>query len=250
MSRLQDKVAIVTGAARGIGKAIAKTFANEGAFVFMTDVLQDELFNVAQEINQFEHRAAAIIHDVSQETEWQKVIDFVLERKSSIDVLVNNAGIGGKQNVLKTNLIDWEKIQNVNLLGTFLGIKHVAEVMKQNNKGSIINISSIYGLIGTGEAASYHASKAGVVGLTKTAAIELAPYNIRVNTIHPGIIKTEMTKQKVENDTLSAELRKRTPLPFFGEPIDIAYGALYLASDESRFVTGTELVIDGGYTCL
>lgn len=243
-NRLEGKVALVTGGARGIGLATVQTLAHEGATVILTDI-ETELLNM----NHGDLPSSILTYplDVAKESEWEYAISKIHEQFEAIDILVNNAGIGGKEGVEDTSLTQWNTILSVNLTGPFIGMKKVIPIMKRNGSGTIINISSIYGKIGNGEAAAYHAAKAGLAGLTKTAAVELAPFSIRVNTIHPGVIDTPMIKRKLENKNIRQSLVQLTPLPTFGKPEDIAHAVLYLASDESRFVTGSELVVDGGY---
>ncbi|MBU8877521.1 glucose 1-dehydrogenase [Bacillus sp. FJAT-29790] len=248
MSRLNGKVSIITGAAGGIGKATAKKFAQEGCKVVLTDVDYESVLKIKDDIVFEGFDAVAVVHDVSSEKDWKNVIDKTLQQYDYVNVLINNAGIGDIEGILDTNLDQWERVQAINLRSVFLGMKYVIPEMKKVKGGSIINISSIYAMIGEGRSAAYHASKAGIMGLTKTAAVELAKDYVRVNTIHPGVIETPMNKEIIEDKKTKNELNNLTPWPIFGEPKDIAYGALYLASDESKFVTGSQLVIDGGYT--
>ncbi len=185
--------------------------------------------------------------DVTQEAEWQHVVQQVLDKWGKIDILVNNAGIFSTDGVEKTSLSTWAKVLAVNQTGVFLGMKAVLPYMREHKSGSIINTSSIYGMIGSGTSAAYQATKGAIRIITKTAAIEYAPYSVRVNSIHPGIIDTEMIASLKASGELDA-FKGYTALPRLGTAQDIAYGVLYLASEESSFVTGSELVIDGGYT--
>lgn len=248
MGRLSGKVSIITGAGGGIGKAIAKTFAAEGSEVILVDLDKKSIQETAYELNSMGRNAITINHDVSLEEAWKDIISQVQQQKGLINILVNSAGIGQRQGIFETTLDQWTKVQYVNLQSVFLSMKYVVPELKKTEGGSVINVSSIYGIIGTGGGVAYHASKSGIRGLTKTAAVELGKYYIRVNSIHPGIIETPMIQDKLENKQIKANLHKSTPWPEFGKPDDVAQGALYLASDDSRFVTGSELVIDGGYT--
>jgi 3(or 17)beta-hydroxysteroid dehydrogenase len=255
MNRVQDKVAIITGGALGIGKACAIRLAKEGAKVVVTDIKEDEGRKVVEEIKSAGGDAIFIRHDVVCEDDWQQVISTTLRTYGKLDVLVNNAGVGKTTNVEEATLEDWRFLMSINLDGVFLGTKYSIEAMKQSGKGgSIINMSSILGIVGEATAASYNASKGGVRIFTKSAALHCARsgYNIRVNSVHPGYIITPMVQTVMEAsgdaDAMQKGLEGLHPMGHLGEPDDIAYGVLYLASDESKFVTGTELVIDGGYT--
>ncbi|MFC7393133.1 SDR family NAD(P)-dependent oxidoreductase [Scopulibacillus cellulosilyticus] len=244
MNRLQGKVVIITGAAGGQGSAEAEVFAAEGAKVVLTDISEEGVMQTAAAVKERGGDALSIVHDVSKEEDWKKVISQTMDHFGSVHVLINNAGIITREGIDGTTLADWEKIQSVNSRGVFLGIKHTAPAMRKSGGGSIINISSIWGIVGSGGSAAYHAAKGAVRLLSKTAAVEYAKDRIRVNTIHPGVIETPMLATNKNKD----KLQSMTPWPRLGKPDDIVYGALYLASDESEFVTGTELIIDGGYT--
>lgn len=249
MNRVSGKAALVTGAASGLGKAIALLLAGEGAQVAATDVNEADGLRVAEEIGRQGGLAVFLRHDVSRESDWKDVVRATVERFGGLDVLVNCAGVYPSLPIAETTLEKWRRVMSVNLDGAFLGIKYGAEVMKKNG-GSIINISSTAGLIGVANAAAYSASKGGLRLLTKAAAVEFAEagYNIRVNSVHPGVIRTPMSASLVNDPITGKALLDGTPIGFFGEPEDVAYGVLYLASDESRFSTGSELVIDGGRT--
>jgi NAD(P)-dependent dehydrogenase (short-subunit alcohol dehydrogenase family) len=240
MGRLIGKSAIITGAARGIGRAVADLFAQEGAVVFATDVNAPD--------RPFERRDIQFsIHDVSSETGWDDLVHQVIQHHGAIDVLVNNAGTGGSQRPLADETLeDWNRVIAVNQTGVFLGMRAVLPSMRAKKSGSIINVSSIWGIAAVPGAAAYHATKAAVRHLTKHAAVTYAPDNVRVNSIHPGIIATPMVLEDQAEET-SAAVVAATPLGRMGKPIELANGMLFLASDESSFMTGAELVIDGGY---
>jgi NAD(P)-dependent dehydrogenase (short-subunit alcohol dehydrogenase family) len=252
MDRVKGKVAIVTGAARGLGKAQALLLAREGAKVVITDIDETQGKKAAEEIGQEGGEAIFIKHDVRSEQDWKGVIEKTLSEFSKLDVLVNNAGVILFKNIKETTLEEWRWVISVNLDGVFLGTKYAMEAMKKSGGGAIVNLSSTAGIVGTLDTSSYHASKGGVRIFTKAAALECSKagydYNIRVNSVHPGVIKTEMTKDLLEDEVSRKEVTGWHPIGHVGEPEDIAYGVLYLASDESKFVTGTELVIDGGWT--
>jgi cyclopentanol dehydrogenase len=248
--RLEGKVAIVTGAARGMGKVETELFAKEGAKVVAADILEDEAKQVAENLNKNGYEAMACKLDVSKSEEWEKVVDAVVEKWGKVDVLVNNAGIFPTSGIETATEEEWDRVMNINAKSQFLGIKYVLPAMKKAGKGSIINISSIAGLIGTGMAVAYHASKGASRLLTKTVAAELAKYNIRVNSIHPGIIRTQMVQDFLKDEETTRQALGTTALGRPAEPEEVANGALFLASDESSFMTGSEVVIDGGYTAL
>ncbi|MFJ7508913.1 SDR family NAD(P)-dependent oxidoreductase [Peribacillus simplex] len=246
MKRLENKVAIITGAASGQGKAEAKLFSKHGAKVIITDVDETGLSRTESEIKDLGGEVVAIKQNVSSEKEWEHVVATAIEKFGKLDILVNNAGILSRNGLEVASLKEFEQIQSVNTQGTFLGMKYSVPLLKKSGGGSIINISSIYGLVGSEGSIAYHASKGAVRLMSKAAAVELSKSYIRVNSIHPGVIETPMSNDLVTDD--GHPLKKKTPWPELGKPEDIAYGALYLASDESKFVTGSELVIDGGYT--
>jgi NAD(P)-dependent dehydrogenase (short-subunit alcohol dehydrogenase family) len=253
MQRLGGKVAVITGGARGIGRATALLFAQEGAKVALTDVLDDDGRAVAKDIEKRGGTARFFHLDVTDEDQVRSVFAQVHESFGSVDVLVNNAGISGVNKPTdEIALEEWNKVISINLNGVFLCTKHAIPFLRKAKGGSIINVSSIYGLVGAPDAPPYHAAKGAVRLMSKTDALLYAKENIRVNSLHPGFIWTPMVEAFLrESGDLEAgkkAIAELHPVGRMGEPEDIAYGALYLASDESKFVTGSELVIDGGYT--
>lgn len=245
MKRLEGKVAIITGCASGQGKAEAIVFAREGAKVVITDINFEELSKVADEINQSGGQAVAVKQDVSSEEGWKEVVALALDKFGKINVLVNNAGTFSPKGVLDENIETYNKILAINLTSQFLGMKYVGKAMAEaGNGGSIVNCASIAAIRGWGSFIAYSASKGGVAGQSRSAVVDFAPYNIRVNWIHPGTIVTGMSQPVI--DMIGDQLKAAIPLKKFGMPEDIAYAALYFASDESGFVTGAELSVDGG----
>lgn len=251
MKRLEGKVSIITGAARGIGKAIAELFAEKGAKVIIADMdlLGDE---VAQEIEKKNCNAFFVQADVSKDSDVKNLIQETLKECGKIDVLVNNAGIsGGLDNGLDVEEDAWKKVIDTNLNGTYLCTKYAAREMIKNGGGAIVNMSSMLGIIGSPFSTAYHASKGAIRSYSKAMAIVLAPHRVRVNSIHPGYIDTELVA-KILEEIGDPDARKGAetlhPLGRFGKPEEVAYAVLFLASDESSFVTGSELVVDGGYT--
>jgi len=254
MGRVREKVALVTGGALGIGRATARMLAREGAAVVVSDVKAKEGGTVADEIVGSGGEAIFIRHDVASEADWMEAIAAAVQRFGGLDILVNNAGVVEAGSFEAVSLERWRWLLSINLDGVFLGIKHAAEAMKRRGGGSIINLSSVAGLVGDPNLAAYNASKGAVRLLTKSAALHCAKsgYKIRVNSLHPGAIVTPMVENFIlaapDGTAAEAALVAQHPLGHMGEPDDIAYGVLYLASDESKFVTGAELVIDGGFT--
>lgn len=250
--RVAGKVAVITGAASGLGAESARRLAAEGASLVLTDVATDAGAELAQELAGHGHAALFLSHDVTDEAAWAHVVASALDRFGRIDVLLNSAGIGGGEPLLEATLESWRRVLAVNLDGTFLGVRAVAPVMVQAGRGSIINISSILGKVGTAGAPAYCASKGGVLMLTKAIALELAPMGVRANSIHPGYIETPMVANALHSRPDGNEMRdiiiSRHAMARLGMPREIADGVVFLASDESSFMTGAELVIDGGYT--
>jgi len=255
MDRVKNKVAIVTGGASGLGKSSAILLAREGAKIVVTDIDEENGKKVAQDIKNDGGEAIFIKQDVSKEDEWKMVIDRTLKTYGKLNILANSAGIGVGGNVEEVTLADWKKLLSINLDGSFLGTQYAIKAMKETGEGgSIINFSSIEGLIGDPNLPAYNASKGGVTIFTKSAALHCAKqgYKIRVNSIHPAYIWTPMVENllKAQGDVEKGkkQLESLHPVGHLGEPDDIGYGVVYLASDESKFMTGSELVIDGGYT--
>jgi NAD(P)-dependent dehydrogenase (short-subunit alcohol dehydrogenase family) len=244
--RLAGKVALISGAARGQGEAEARLFVNEGAAVVLGDIEVERGQNVAADIQARGGKAMFVKLDVTQEADWRQAVDTTVQTHGKLDILINNAGIFPIEGVEATSLELWNRVIAINQTGVWLGMKHAIPAMRKTGGGSIVNISSVAGLIGSGMAAAYHGTKGAVRLLTKTAAIEYAKDRIRINSVHPGGVDTVML------DVLNREGKQAAtqahPLGRLATPEDIAYGVLYLASDEASFVTGAELVIDGGYT--
>jgi NAD(P)-dependent dehydrogenase (short-subunit alcohol dehydrogenase family) len=260
--RMEGKVALITGGASGIGRACALRLAQEGAAVVISDIQHamgeaavEAVTRVCESCGS-QGSAEFLHHDVTREDAWIGVIDAIRERHGRLDVLVNNAGIGIACSIVEMSLADWQRQQAINLDGVFLGIKHAIPLMRDTGGGSIINMSSVAGLKGSARLAAYNATKGGVRLLTKGVALECAQqrWNIRVNSVHPGVIDTPIWT-KVNAGALEpganeidveAMAEAMVPTGVLGQPLDIANGVLFLASDESIYVTGTELVIDGG----
>jgi len=246
MGTLQGKVAIITGAARGQGAAAARLFVAEGGRVVIGDVLDDLGTELAESLGD----AAVYQHlDVSREEDWQAVLDATMQAFGTVDVLVNNAGILRFAALTDMSLEEYLRVINVNQVGTFLGMKTVAKPMIAAGKGSIVNISSVEGLAGMPYLAAYTATKFAIRGMTKVAALELGPMGIRVNSVHPGMIVTDMVKDAAGGaDVDLSPAAKRIPLRRMGQSEDIAEVVVWLASDRSSYVTGAELAADGGAT--
>jgi len=248
IGRLSGRVALITGAARGMGAADTRLFVAEGAHVVLADVLDVEGQQLARDLDCRKGRALYVHLDVTQAADWEKAVAAAEDTFGHLDILINNAGILNMAGVEATTEPEWQRIIDVNQKGVWLGMKAALPAMRRAGGGSIVNISSIYGLIGSGGAAAYHSTKGAIRILTKTAAAEFAPSNIRVNSIHPGLITTPMVAPiptDFHKQIISMGCIKRE-----GRPEEVAYGVLFLASDESSYITGSELVIDGGYTAL
>jgi NAD(P)-dependent dehydrogenase (short-subunit alcohol dehydrogenase family) len=248
MRRLEGKVALVTGAASGIGRVTAERLAEEGAVVVVTDV-QDEAGEQAAAAIRAGGGDALFLHlDVTDEAGWQAVVERVLSERDRLDVLVNNAGLGYLAPIEETSLADWERTVAIDQTGVFLGMKTCAEALKASGNGSVINISSIFGTSGGfGTSPAYHAAKGAVRTLTKNVALRWATEGVRVNSVHPGFIRTPILDQAKGTEIWDA-MTASTPMGRLGEPEEIAAAVAYLASDDASFVTGSELYVDGGYT--
>ena len=247
MGRLDGKVAIISGGARGQGEVEAKLFAKEGAKVVLGDLLDDEGRQVEAAIRQAGGEATYVHLDVTQEADWQEAVQTAVSRYGKLDILVNNAGILRRDGIEETTKELWDTILAVNATGVFLGTKYAIPEMRKAGGGSIVNISSISGMIALGGPA-YNASKGAVRVFTKVTAVHHADDNIRCNSVHPGPVRTPMTESTYSDPDMLAQRLRSMPLGRIGTSEDIAYGVLYLASDEAAYVTGSELVIDGGYT--
>lgn len=239
MNRLVDKVVLVTGGGMGIGRAIAELFADEGAIVIVGDVAQPEPFLHA---NVFAKQL-----DVSKLEQWQRLVEEMVEKYGKIDVLVNNAGlVGSYLPIDEIPLEDWNRVIDINQNGVFYGMRTVIPVMKKQHTGSIVNVSSIWGIVGASGVSAYQASKAAVRMMSKNAALSYVRDGIRVNSLHPGLVETPMIARQ-DSETTAAVV-SATPMGRAANPKEIAYAALFLASDEASFITGAELPVDGGYT--
>ncbi|WP_435166401.1 SDR family NAD(P)-dependent oxidoreductase [Paenibacillus glycanilyticus] len=248
MSRLADKVAIITGAGSGMGREEALLFAREGAKVVATDINEAAVLAVVKEIEAEGGVATAIAHNVASEEQWISVVAAAVKAYGRIDILVNNAGISFAVGMLDTTVEQWDKVMNINLSSVFLGMKHVVPHMQENNGGSIVNISSIAGITGSQGAGAYTASKGAVRMLSKAAAVDYGKDNIRVNSVHPGFIETPMSKEFVGNEQMLAWFLSQTALPRVGQAVEVAKAVLFLASDDASYLTGIELPVDGGVT--
>ena len=241
---LENKVALVTGAARGIGKAIALTLAGEGADIAVSDVNLEGAESAAEEIESRGRQTLVSRMDVSKIKEVNEMVDKILDKFGRIDILINNAGITADSLLIRMKEADWDKVIEINLKGSFNCLKAVAKPMMKARSGKVVNMASVIGLIGNVGQANYAASKAGLIGLTKSSARELAPRGINVNAVAPGFIKTPMTERL--SDEIKGEMCKQIPLNRFGAPEDVAKVVLFLVSDSAAYVTGQVINIDGG----
>ena len=246
--RLENKVALISGGARGMGAVEAKLFAEEGAQVIIGDMLEEEGRKVEAEINEAGGECVFVSLDVRSEEAWQNAVNEAVSRYGKLDILVNNAGIYRAHNVEETTSDEWDQVMDINAKGVFLGTKHAIPAMRDAGGGSIVNISSVAGLVGSRATSAYNASKGAVRLLTKSTSIQYASDGIRANSVHPGTIETPMTEGFLADPSMRQDRMDRTPIGRLGKPEDVAYGALFLASDEASFMTGSELVIDGGRT--
>ncbi len=250
MDRLKGKVALISGGARGQGAAEGRLFAAEGAKVVLGDVLDAEAARTAEEINaRTGARVALGVHlDVTRAADWRAAVESCTREFGGLDILVNNAGIADVRGVEETSEEQWDSVININQKGVWLGMKFAIPAMRKRGGGSIVNISSIYGIIGSPGSAAYHASKGAVRLLTKAAAAQYAADKIRVNSVHPGVILTPMT-DTAPREQLQPVIDK-APMKRAAQPEEVGWCVVFLASDEASFVTGAELVVDGGYTAV
>ena len=249
MDRLKNKIAVITGGGVGIGRACAEMFAKEGAHVIITQRHEDTALEVVEEIQKAGGKARYVEQDVTSEDDWKNLLHETRDTFGEPDVLINNAGIYIIKDLSETTVEEWRKLMDINALGVFLGMKHFAPVMAEHGGGAIVNMSSVAGVIGVPGHALYSASKGAIMTMTRDAAIEYAKQKVRFNSIQPGYIDTGMADYGAEEQNVSKEdLGSWHPMGHIGEPDDVAYAALYLASDESKFVTGAHLMVDGGLT--
>jgi len=242
--RLKDKVALITGGAGGIGRAIAILFAQEGAHIVIGDVKLEEAQKTATEIEAMGRNSLALPMDVTSFAKVEEAINKILDKFGKVDILVNNAGITKDNLLLRMSEAEWDAVLSVNLKGAFNCLKAASKVMIKQRSGKIINIASIIGIIGNSGQANYSASKAGIIALTKTAAKELAIRNINVNAVAPGFIQTEMTARLPED--IKEKMKQAIPLARLGMPTDVANVCLFLAAEESNYITGQTIIVDGG----
>lgn len=248
MKRVQDKVIIVTGGAMGMGQTHCELLASHGAWVFVADMNVELGQATVAGIRKNGGKADFLKLDVTNEADWNAAVGQIIERAGRIDVLINNAGILVLKPVQDTTNEDWDRTFDVNARSVFIGTRAVIPFMQKAGKGNIVNVSSIYGLVGAPGASAYEASKGAVRLFTKSCAVDLAPFNIRVNSVHPGVIETQMTRDLLADPVIRPALLGPTLLKRPAQPIEVSQAVLFLASDESSFVHGAELVVDGGYT--
>ena len=253
--RLEGKVALITGAAAGVqgevmgfGGAAAWLFAGEGAKLVLTDILEEQGRRTEAQLREQGYGAVFTRLDVTSESDWETAIKLTIDTYGKLDVLVNNAGTGGRMLLMETTEEAWDAQMDVHAKGAFLGMKYAVPEMRKAGGGSIINVSSIYGLVGSRTSTAYHAAKGASRIISKSAAIQYAGEGIRVNSIHPGFCRTPMTNASYQDPEHYEPLLERIPMGRVGNPEELAQGMLYLASDESSYVTGAEIVIDGGVT--
>ena len=248
--RLDGKVALISGGARGMGATEARLFVSEGAKVVLGDILEDQGQQVEAEIVESGGEAIFVKLDVTVESDWQRAVSTAVQRFGKLDILVNNAGIFDRSTVEGQTIEDWDRVMSINAKGVFLGTKSAIPAMREAEGGSIVNISSVAGLTGSIQATSYNTSKGAVRLLTKSTAIQYAPDGIRCNSVHPGPIETMMLDEVFPDPDYRTQREALIPMGRFGTIEDVAKGVLFLASDESSFMTGSELVIDGGLTAI
>ena len=244
--RLKDKVALITGAAQGLGKEMAKSMMAEGAEVYISDINQDQLDETVSELS-----CSGLSLDVTKSEDWEEAVKYIKEKSGSLNILVNNAGIGNGGDIESTDMDTWKLVHNVNLDSVFLGCKHALPLMRDSGNGSIINISSMSGIVASHNTSAYNSSKAAVRHLSKSIALHCAKSTnlVRCNSIHPVFTRTAMVQSMIDaapERNIEQKLIQQIPIRKLAEPIDIANAAIFLASDESSFITGTELLIDGG----
>lgn len=246
VGRLHEKTLVITGAARGIGAATARACASEGARLVLTDILDQDVKSLAKEIGEY---AIAVRHDVTDPSHWADVVRIAESEFGEINGLFNNAGIVDMNGLEATQEAAWDAVISVNQTGVWRGLKAVVPALRRTGGGSIVNASSIYGLIGGGGAIAYQASKGAVRLMTKSTAVEFAKEGIRINSVHPGVIDTKMVSEGVPDEAIE-HLMRLTPMGRLGRPEEIAAVVVFLLSDESSYVTGAEYVVDGGYTAM
>lgn len=248
MGRLEGKSCLISGGSKGLGAAQARLFAREGARVAVGDIRDSDGGRLVDELRASGADALYVRLDVTSEADWESAVSTVMEEFGALDVLVSNAGIYNRAPVEETTLEEWERVMDVNSTGVFLGTKHAIPAMRRSGGGSIVNMSSVAGLVGSRTQTVYNASKASVRLLTKSTAVQYATAGIRANSVHPGVIETDMINEVIRTDEERAMRMSLTPIGRFGTAEDVANGVLFLASDEASYITGAELVIDGGLT--
>ena len=246
--RLQGKVALISGAARGMGAAEARLFASQGASVVIADTREDDGLRLEAEISEAGGKAVFQLLDVTSDSDWERAVEAVVASFGKLDVLVNNAGILHRATVEETTPEAWDQLMDINAKGVFLGTRAAIPAMREAGGGSIVNISSTSGLVGATVSTAYNASKGAVRLLTKSTALQYAKDGIRANSVHPGPIDTAMLDVAFPNNDFRESREAEIPMGRIGRPEEVAYGVLFLASDESSYITGSELVIDGGWT--